>query len=94
MTDRVIEPVAGVVLLVPATDATTLSGALQKGNCRAEFESVTSTREASGITTVTVTGATTGVIPPEMLPWEGKKTAARHTHFHAESLKIALKLAC
>ena len=29
MMERVIEPLAGVVLLVPATDATTLSGALQ-----------------------------------------------------------------
>ena len=35
--------------------------------------------EACGITTVTVMGATTGVIPPEMLPWDGKKMAAQNT---------------
>ena len=47
--------------------------------------------EASGITTVTVTGATIGVIPPEMLPLDGKKTAARHTELPCSEAPSGLR---
>ncbi len=78
MMERVTAPLGGTVPLVPATDATTLTGLEQEGKCRAEVDTATATCATSSTVIIIVTGAATGVDPP-LPPLSVKTTAASHT---------------
>ena len=72
--DRVTTPLGGAVPLEAVTDAVTLRGSVQEGNCRAGLEIATATLHPS-TSIVTTTGATMG-LPPPLPPEAGVKTAA------------------